>query len=470
MFIEKISEKRGFARNFVALTSSSFLLHFVNLFTNMYLARALGPENFGKYGVLITWSGILLSVAALGIDQVSTRSVARNQDNSLFYLRLSMMIRLVGLSLVSILFIVYSLYTKELSFVIVLLILINTLFTSIWNNIQCVAFGMRRMESTGYINVAGSTILLGVYFFMPSSLVNVTIIFLLLVIVQIFKDIVYYYKSVREGLFTGDDTLINKMIIKDTIIESLPFYVLVLFSLITNQFPVLFLSENSGNMEVAYFNTANKLLIPLSVILGTMFQALFPVLVEEKDKQPKKFYKNTKRVLFIVISMGVLSCYCVSLFRDDIVLLIYGEEYKSTGLVMLTQCWYVVYFSILSLYGTLYIVLGRDKLLATLSIINAIVWAPLLWFSSKNGAVSISYGFVIGAIVNLVTNSIALYLADKKMLSILNLSCLNVLMFLGFVFSLMIPNDIHLLYRILALAVVGVIGFSLYHKFLRISI
>ena len=470
MIKEKLSDKRGFARNFLALSSSSFLLHFVNLFTNMYLARALGPEGFGFLGVVMTWGSILQSVAAFGIDQVTTRSVARNQNNTIPLFRISLIVRLIGLLITSFIFGLYIIYTDKINSVFFFLIITYAFAATFWSTVQCVAFGMRRMESNGYINVIGSFILLLLYFILPSILVNVTVIFLIIMIVQIVKDYFYYRQSVKEGIFTTNHSLtLNWSTIFDAIRESFPFYLLVLFGLVTNQFPVLFLSENTNNVEVAYFNTANKLLIPLSVLLTTMFQALFPILVEEKYKQPKKFRLNVKRTLFTIVTIGMMSCWILSLLRNEIVFLIYGEEYISTGMVMLTQCWYVVYFALLSLYGTLYVVLGKDKLLAMLSIINGFVWTPLLWITSKDGAVSISYGFVIGAAINLLTNSIAIHYADSDLISSKWLIELNIIMAIGFIATIIIPIDISLMYRLLFAFLISLLIIPIYNKFRNLS-
>lgn len=470
MIKDKLLDKRGFTRNFFALSSSSFLLHFVNLFTNMYLARELGPEGFGFLGVVLTWGSILLSISAFGIDQVTTRSVARNQNNSIAFFRVSLVVRLIGLLITSLVFGIYILFTEKINIVFFLLIIIYALSSTFWNTVQCVAFGMRRMESTGYINVIGSVILLIIYLLLPSHLVNVTIIFLFILIVQIVKDYLYYRQSVKEGVFTTNHSLaLSISNIFDAIRESLPFYVLVLFGLVTNQLPVLFLSENTNNIEVAYFNTANKLLIPLSVLLTTMFQALFPVLVEERDRQPKRFRLNVKRALFMIITIGMMSCLFLSLLRNEIVYLIYGEEYRSTGMVMLTQCWYVVYFAVLSLYGTLYVVLGKDKLLAALSIINGLVWMPLLWITSMDGAVSISYGFVIGAAINLITNSIAIHYADSNLISTKWLIELNIIMAIGFIATIYIPIDISIIYRLFFALLISLSLIPIYNKFRKLS-
>lgn len=444
------SSEKGFKRNFSVLTFCNFLIHFVNLFTNMFLARAFGPEGFGQYGVLITWSSVLQVIASLGVDQVVIRAVARDHDNSLLYFKISSFARLFGFALTAIAFILYCIYTNELGLPVCALVLLNTFLLIIWSCIQSIAFGMQRMEYTGLINAVGSFILLVTYFLLPSHKVTVLIVFILLVVSQLLKNIWYYYNSKKEYIFRrNNEKVVSFVNVKDMIKESSPFFILSVFGLLTSQLPVLFLSKNAGNIEVAYFNTANKLMIPFTMIIGTLFSALYPKLVSDKKSNLKDFYETARKTLLFICFIGIISCLAISFYRNDVVLLLYGEEYRNTGMVMLTQCWHVVYFGILSLFGTLYAVMGKDKLLAALSIGNSIVWTPLIWIMSLDGAVAMSYGFVIGSIINVITNSLAIYYIDNKLFSVFQLVGINFVLLVGVIFSLLVPSEVSVENKIL---------------------
>ena len=462
---KKIFVKQSFIFNFLTLAFGNFMQNIANLFINMYLARALEPYGFGEYGVLITWANILLTFSSFGVDQVITRSVAIDQANSRYYFTISNIIRLWGIILTSLLFLLYCRYVEEIEHIYLVFIICNTIFLSFWNSIQSITFGMKRMESTGLINAAGSFLILLIYIFMPQSLTNVLTVYIIFVLIQMFKDVVYLFRSTSINVFKNEDGKSISMIdICDYFKESLPFYLLAIFGLFTNQLPVIFLSENSGTVEVAYFNSANKLLVPLSTLLTSMFLALFPKLVEERQESAKRFITDTNQVLLFIVLIGTFCCFCISLFRDDLVYLLYGEKYRGTGLIMLSQCWYVTYFSILSLFGNLYVVIKKDNILAYVSFLNAIIWTPLIWFGSMHGALMTSYGFVLGGIVNFCTNSVCFYFVEKSVFSLKYLSLVNIFILFGVIVSLFIPNSFPILYKIIILAILLVMYSTIFFK------
>ncbi len=81
----------------------------------MYLARELGPNGFGEYGVFITWAAIIQSVSSLGIQQVTIRNIARDNENSNFHFVISLSARLIGFIFTIALFTVYVFIAKEVT-------------------------------------------------------------------------------------------------------------------------------------------------------------------------------------------------------------------------------------------------------------------------------------------------------------------------------------------------------------------
>ena len=81
----KLFKGDGVAKNFSVLALCNFAVHIFNFLINMYLARELGPNGFGEYGVFITWAAIIQSVSSLGIQQVTIRNIARDNENSNFH-------------------------------------------------------------------------------------------------------------------------------------------------------------------------------------------------------------------------------------------------------------------------------------------------------------------------------------------------------------------------------------------------
>lgn len=454
----KKEDKQGFFRNFSVLVVCNLLVNVINLFTNMYLARQLKPELYGQYGVLITWSTLIQTVASLGVQQVAIRAIARNQSNSKYYFKISMIARLIGFISIVPWFVLYFYFHEHYDAIFIVAIVLNAFMLFVWYGFQNVAFGMQRMEATGYINVFGAAVLLLMYIFLPSKMVTVLLVISLLIIIEFLKDIIYYYSCSKEGLFTSSgNQLVSKEAISKMIRESFPFFILIVFALSTNNLPVLFLEHHTNTTEVAYFNTANKLIIPLTMALNTMMSALFPSLTKHAKNAPDKFFSQSQRALWMIVLIGGYVCFCISMFSDHIVLLIYGEDYAETGMVMLTQCWYAVIFALLSLFGTIYAAVGRDKLLATLSIINALVWGPIIWWCSKDGATSMSYGFLIGGGINLISNYFFYLKCLPQKVHIKSTLQIFLILLLGICLSLYLPYVLSLMGKVMAFLAVSLI-------------
>lgn len=462
----KLSNKEGFFHNISILLFCNVAVNVIGLFTNMYIARTLQPEGYGEYGVVISWASILQIVSSLGIQQVAIRSIAQNRDASRYYFRISMIARFLGFAATCMLFgIYYKLFIDKPIFIL-LVILAQTLMTSVWDGIQNVAFGMQRMEYTGYINVIGQALLLGVYILLPHDYINLYNVIIIALILGGLKDVCYYIKCQKENMFRDDNSSVMVMGKKEVwsiIKESFPFYILAIFTLFTTQFPVLFLEKNAGASEVAYFNTANKLMVPMSMMLSTIMVALFPNLAKDASSNPIQFLAKIRKILAIVVPIGVVLCCLISLFRNEVVYIIYGEAYKSTGLVMSTQCWYIVLNFMFCLFGTVWAATKHDKLLSFISVFYAIINTPILWFSSKYGASSMSCGYVVGAIINMSYHYyFFLKTLDYKLSKFFSVEIFS-LIGIGICFSFCFPITASLMLRIFV-GLVIVAGFCLYLK------
>jgi len=122
-----------------------------------------------------------------------------------------------------------------------------------------------------------------------------------------------------------------------------------------------------------------------------------------------KFSIRIISLLNITIILGVWSSICLALFSNEVVILLYGNEFQTTAKIILTQCWYTLLFAILSIIGTVLSALDKQKLLSILSIISTLISVPILFFGSKNNAIGLSVSFVIAACINITYHWIILF-------------------------------------------------------------
>lgn len=242
----------------------------ISLLINIYLARTVSIEVFGQYGLFIAWSNILLVLSSLGLQQIVIRYIARNQENSTYYFKFGLFARLLGYLLMVLGYFFYVKIFGGYNLNLGLLLLIQVFLLSFWDGTQNLAFGMQRMEFTGYISLTCNLLLLLIFVFTPKNLLSIEVLVLGLAITQLIKDMIYVLVCSKLNLFRYKKNHFNvsggflQLLIK----ESFPYYILLVFSLFTIQFPILFLEINSNLNEVAYFNASNKLTVPIVLIFG----------------------------------------------------------------------------------------------------------------------------------------------------------------------------------------------------------
>jgi O-antigen/teichoic acid export membrane protein len=450
--VEDFFPRKSFLRNFSVLISTNIIVSAIGMFTSVYVARVLSPVNYGKYGVILSVVSILSVFSSLGLPTTITREVSRNQDNSNFYFWSSAIGYFLGF-LLSTALVFLLCYFKIINIESHFhgLILLSLFFSSVWNMLQNVAFGMQRMEHVSMVNLIMTIALLVIYIVTPKNYVTLEYVLSLTIVIQLFKDAILYWSFNKSNLFKSNTKVSFKSKVNFSIIlikVSFPFLILGFFSMLSNQMPIQFLNINSGSEEVAFFNAANKLLLPVSLIITTAMTAVFPNLTKLYTKDRLNYINKIRSGFKLLIYFGVLGAVIITLFKYEIVELVYGKLYFNTALVLTYQVWFMVTFSIFNFIGTILSSSDNQKLLTYLSIVYAIISVTILWLGSFYGAEYISLSFLIASFINLTYHW---YFMEKALSWPFNkaerIKLLAVLVVPGLIL-VFIPNSISLIFRV----------------------
>lgn len=444
----------SFLKNFSYLIAGSVLGRALNMVTNIILARWLEPSGYGEYSLVLTYITLFSAISSLGMQFIINKYVARNQGDSKRYLLICFFWRTIGYVIAGLSLLLYNKVGNINLDVYILYCLLAGIFCdSLWGGLQSVAFGMQRMEWNSIIDVLISLITLISYLciqYLCPSFITVKIVIAIYIGLYLIKNVIYWGILNKTKIIQGCSNLksIDKKSLLKIAKEGFPFYVLVLMGLFTNQFPILFLEQHSGLEQVAYFNTANKLLLPVTMLLSTALTALFPNQAQLFFKDRAEFWKKSKSLLIFLMLLGCTFAFCISIFRNEIVYLLYGDKYRNTGTVMAFQCWYIVMFAIFSLNGNILGAADRQKLLSYESIMYAIFTTPIIYIGSFYGADGLSSAYVIASLINIVYLYIILYRVSMGAIPIREL-LISILMLLLFsISSFLIPVELSFIIKL----------------------
>ena len=455
-------------KNFSVLTATSIIIQFISIISSIRLARLLHTDGYGYFNLILVLSNIFMIISSYGLKQVIIRYVARNKNESRFVFHLSNQIRLFTTIISVICLIIYNsfLNDKPLPPFVLILLSVIIIFQSVWEAVECIAFGNEAMKPSGYINLFFTSIWVLSVYIIPQENFNPEFLLVIYVIIQCLKSIVYYW-WLRKDIFSEDKSHEVNFEInhKFFINQSNYYFILAIFTAIQTQVPIVLLSHNSNYDQVGIFNLGSRILSPLQMVIMTALTALYPSFSRLAITDKELFSKRVKILLNILVIIGIWGCLCFTLFSKEVVLLLYGKEYLGSVKVILTQCWFTLLFGIFCTIGTVLNSFDKQRLLAVLSIVYGILCLPVFFIGSRYGAIGLAWAFVISAYINMTYH----WVVFKNLLSpgitlIYTFKLFSILIFASLI-SLFNPFDFNIFIKIsLGLIITAAAGLYLKNR------
>lgn len=402
--LKRLFAPRSFAKNFAYLFGSQVFSQALGMIALIRVARILAPAGYGYYNLVQTLASIGMVIAGLGMRNVIIRDCARNPGKikSLYFTGQS--VRLLFSSIVGMGILLYALLSPHVLPISLSGFTIMLLFgLIIWDTTESISFGMQRMEFSSRTNTLGSAIWVLWVWCVPASLLTIATVSLSFALLQIFKAVLlsWQVKRVIPPAYPLDRPSLKKdarTLIKD----SLPFYWMMLLETMQGGLPVLILAQRSNPEQVGLFNIGFRLLRPLQLLFLTNITVLFPYLSKAKQKNPAQYMRAMERALKITLVIGGACAFLVSLLREEVVNLLFGEKYGGSADAVAYQCWYTVLWAIVMLIGTSLLASDRQHLWAVLTTIFTIFTLPIIWYGAGHGATVLAAWKAVGVAITLI--------------------------------------------------------------------
>ena len=466
--LNKVFKNNKILKNFSVLTLSNAVTQLLFIFSSIRIARVLTPLTYGTYNLLQLHISIFVVIASLGVRNIVIRSIARDKLilKKLFYI--SAILRTGGFLLSILIFFIYYLLYHNYSNILFIWVIVAVLATSFLDLFESVAFGLEKMELSGLINLSSTLLWVFSILIIPVSKLTVNSIFGLFVIFGLLKTIAYFFLLYKDKYLKGFTLSLVKK--EDLLLfskECFPYYYLGLFTLLSNQIPLLFLEYRSGVEQIGFFNIASKVLMPINLVFTTILAAVFPNLSRLFVSNLKGFIKNVKLIFVLIAIFGIAGAFGVTLFRKEVVQLLYGEKYINSSLVMGYQCWYIAVYSLVCLIGTILGAINRQKELSYLSIACTIIQVPILWYGAKYGAQYLSAAFLFATSIIFFIHIYVINRYLKKELSYRFYFKISALFIIGYTVSLLAPVSLSFVTKsIIFILFSSIGGYFMYYRYI----
>ena len=382
----------------------------VGLLVGILVARYLGVEQYGMLSYAIAIVALFSSTASLGLDVIIVRELVENTNHNeivdtAFVLKL-------GAGLVGYLLAVISIVLlKDINDPITVLVIIIAL-TIPFKSFDIIDLCFQaEMLSKYSVLIRSTTFLLMALFRVVLVVTQSTLIMfaVLMAIESIIATIGMCWVFKRKGRRFGLKNF-KTVLGKGFLINGWPIALSAIFVLINMEIDKVMIGGLYGDIEVGYYTIAARLsqiwyFIPM--VIGV---SVFPALIAKRSVNKELFKLKLQKVYSFLTFFAVLISIPFVLFADQIVIMLFGEEYANSGNMLAIHVMSLIFIFHISLRSRVLLLEGLTKFIAidyailvVLNIILNLVLIPT--YGGIGAAIASLISWFVSAIFSPLLNS-----------------------------------------------------------------
>ena len=391
------------ARNTTAMLAGQILIKILAFAFSILVVRRLGPNDFGEYSAAMAYAFILAMLSDWGTSTWAVREMARQPETHTWIVPNVMALRAI-LSVLVIIGTTLSAWFLGKPPDMVLGIFIASLALLLYafqGPLESVLIAHERLDLSAAFNVLnqitfivlGTLALIvgaGYLGLLSASLAGV------LVMGSACAWITYNVLHLKFAHPTQQQSW-------KLLVNSVPFGIIGIVSEFTRRFGTVFMSFALTHAAIAWFSVPYNLILMLLLLAQSLALAIYPTMVKEYDSGRGAIRDTVQlamRFLFLLsFPIAVGGC----LLADPIIRLLYGEDYIPAIPVMQVLIWSLPFMFLAEILGRTCITLHRERQVAWIISINALITITLtVFFIPLWGVLGAALVMVINQAVNVV--------------------------------------------------------------------
>ena len=341
--LKSLFSNKGFLKYFKNtswLLVEKLLRIFVGLFVGVWIARYLGPENFGILSYSQSFVAIFSVIATLGLDNIVVRELLNDKKKINIILGTSFWLKLIGSFLTLIILYISLLFTnndQQIKFFI-FIIGASTLFQS-FNAFDFYFQSQVLSKYVVYANIFSLTLisLLKIIFIIQGKELDVFVYLILLESILLAMGLAFFF--FKNSNFEIQIPKFNNNIANLLIKDSWPLIFSGILVSIYMKIDQVMIKEILGSREVGQYAAAVKISEAWYFIPGLITSSLFPALMNAKKKDEDLYNKRIKALYKLIIWISIIFIIPLVLLSDILIDFFYGEAYVEATNVLVIHLW-----------------------------------------------------------------------------------------------------------------------------------
>lgn len=370
----------------------------------VYSARYLGVSGYGTISFALAYIGIFSIFTDFGLNNLLIRELARDKLLTIKYVKNFFSIKII-FALITMIIIISSInllnYPKNVVYVVYVIafyLLFNTFSQMFYSIFQ--AHEKMEYQTIGQI-INGILLLMGVFFAInyKFSVLGFSFIYFftsLITFIYILIIFILYFARFKLEF--------DWQFLKKNIKTALPFGLSTIFVSTYFYIDTVILSLIKGTTPVGWYTAAYNLVYVLLFFATAYFSSIYPIMAKfyETSKNSLKIgYEHSFRYMLMIafpLAVGV------TLFANNIILLIYGNEFQPSILALQILVW-AMFFSYLS-YTPMYSLYSINKQAAY----TKVVFCCMVLNVILNLILIPKFSYISASVVTVITEFLAFIL------------------------------------------------------------
>ena len=388
------------------LFAEKILRMIVGLFVSVWVARYLGPEQFGLFSYAQSFVGLFVAIAGLGLNGIIVRELVKDESKRDALLGTAFKLKLIGalLALIALAIAVNLSQQDSLTTLLIFIIASATVFQS-FNVIDSHFQAKVLSKYIVYANIISLLI---------SSIVKIWLILndapLLYFAYSILFDsfilmcgFLYFYRYKRYFI---SQWFFDKKLARSLLKDSWPLILSGLVIAVYMKIDQIMIKEMLSVEALGQYAAAVRISEAWYFIPTVIASSLFPAIINAKKHSEALYYARLQKLYDLMVWMAIAIALPMTFLSDWVVNLFYGEQYNQAGSVLIIHIWAGV-FVFLGVASGKWFTSENLQILAFWRTFYGMVANVLLnfWLIPK-------YGVQGAAIATLVANLIAAFIYD----------------------------------------------------------
>ncbi len=374
----------------------------------VWVARYLGPSNFGLLNFVTSVVALVIPVSQLGLEQILTRERVRNPKARAAHLGSALGLRVLGLFVAYAILALYVVYGNGNSDItpligIASLSLPLQLFSVVDAEYQArVASRYSVWVRTGALFIASGLRIMAIVCEAPLT------IFIWLMVIENFFMGLGWWIAAEKHRFSPRNWYFDLHTALHLWQESWPVLIASAAMAITVHIDQVMIQHILGEQSLGQYAAAVRISTLLYFLPMAAMSTFFPALLHSREKNKPQYFERLEIFFSGMIWMGIGLASVFAIFGEQMVGVLYGARFELTGEILRIHVWSLVFVCMSFAGSRWFLAENRQHLLIVIHSIAAVVnvilnfwWLPEMGIKGAAFATLFSY-FVTGYAGNFI--------------------------------------------------------------------